>query len=120
MDPIENNQIPLPEAVPVVPQSKPNIPIKKMLITGCLIGIVLFILFGFQLLSKSNMPTPPISANPTLVPTPTPNRTLSTLATQSSFLALEQNVASLSSAIINFIIEDPGLSPPVLELSLGF
>lgn len=61
-------------------------------------------------------PTP----TPTVIPTPTPIRTLSALASQSAFLSLSENVASLTSQLRNFVTEDPSLSPPVLDLPLGF
>lgn len=52
--------------------------------------------------------------------TPTPEKVLSQIATQSAFLALDAHVASLSADINNFILEDPALNPPTLELPLGF
>lgn len=119
MDPIENIQSQEASDALNMPITKTT-PVKKIFITGSIIGVVFVSLFGYQLMSESKIPSTPIVANPTIFPTPTPNRTLSALATQSSFLALEQNVASVSSAITNYIIEDPSLSPPVLELSLGF
>lgn len=63
-----------------------------------------------------DVPTP----MPTITPTPTPVRRLSQLATQSAFLLLDTNVASLSSAISGYSVQDPSLSPPVLTLPLGF
>lgn len=57
---------------------------------------------------------------PTLTPTPTPIRRLSEVATQSAFLSLDSNVASLSTAISEYSVQDPSLSPPVLTLPLGF
>ena len=53
-------------------------------------------------------------------PTPTPIRIPSALATQSAFLALEQGVASLSAQITATQIQDQTLTPPVLDLPLGF
>ena len=57
---------------------------------------------------------------PVATPTPTPVRTPSALATQSAFLALEQGVASLSAQITATQTQDQTLTPPVLDLPLGF
>lgn len=53
-------------------------------------------------------------------PTPTPVRVLSGIATQSAFMALQQSQASLSAGLAGTNLDDPSLSPPVLDLPLGF
>lgn len=53
-------------------------------------------------------------------PTPTPVRILSTIATQSAFINFENTIASLSSQLNNYVVDDPSLSPPVLDLPLGY
>lgn len=66
--------------------------------------------------SVSPIPLP----TPTATPTPTPIRVRSSLASQSAFLTLDANIASLSADIRNYEAQDPSLSPPVLTLPLGF
>ncbi|KKR86477.1 hypothetical protein A2875_04160 [Candidatus Gottesmanbacteria bacterium RIFCSPHIGHO2_01_FULL_46_14] len=61
-----------------------------------------------------------VAPTPMSTPTPTPSRQLSAIATSSAFLSLEAGVTSLSGHIQNFVTEDPSLSPPVLDLPLGF
>jgi len=51
-------------------------------------------------------------------PTPTPVRIISAVATQSGFVELEAMVASLSSLIAGYPLQDPVLSPPVVTLPL--
>lgn len=66
-------------------------------------------------------PAPEISEvlqSPT--PTPTPIRVLSAVATQSAFLALVESHASLSAGLTATNLDDPSLTPPVLDLPLGF
>ena len=106
---------PAPE--PVVP-SKSGFPLwGAAIIAICIGGGVLLTGRAFQQNEGfSAVPTP----TPTAIPTPTPIRTLSALASGSAFSSLETNVASLSSQLRNFVTEDPSLTPPVLDLPLGF
>lgn len=68
-----------------------------------------------------NKPPVPISEVPqAATPTPTPVRILSSIATQSAFSVLNQTHASLSAGLTATNLDDPILSPPVLELPLGF
>lgn len=60
----------------------------------------------------------PIQASPT--PTPTPVRILSEIASQSAFTTLLQTHASFSASLTATSLDDPSLSPPVLDLPLGF
>lgn len=119
MDTIQNIPDPTisPQVAPVV-QKKPAFPLWGAALIAILIGGgVLLTWRSFQQNEGfSAVPTP----TPTAVPTPTPIRTLSALASGSAFLSLETNVASLSSQIRNFVTEDPSLTPPVLDLPLGF
>lgn len=55
----------------------------------------------------------------TLMPTPSPMRNLSPLATQSAFLQLVAGAASLSASLNSYSPQDPSLSPPTLDLPLG-
>ncbi|MBI4066576.1 hypothetical protein HY411_02565 [Candidatus Gottesmanbacteria bacterium] len=66
-------------------------------------------------------PAPPIvEIEETPTPSPTPIRTVSAIATQGAFIALEQAYASLSASLTGTNLDDPSLSPPVLDLPLGF
>ena len=64
-------------------------------------------------------PEVPIIA-PSATPSPTPIRELSPVATQSAFISLETRLASVSAAITATNLDDPSLSPPVIDLPLGF
>lgn len=119
MDTVENapNLEVHPAPEPVVP-SKSGFPLwGAAIIAICIGGGVLLTWRAFQ--QNEGFPTFPTST-PTAIPTPTPIRTLSALASQSAFLSLSTGVASLSSQLRNFVTEDPSLSPPVLDLPLGF
>lgn len=56
----------------------------------------------------------------TPMPSPTPLRKVSEIAIQGTFLNLEQAHASLSAQLSATNLDDPSLSPPVLDLPLGF
>lgn len=65
------------------------------------------------------------STTPTPTPTDTPTPTLKTkpvipLATQSAYLELKSSVASLSAFVNSMNISDTTLTPPTIELPLGF
>lgn len=62
------------------------------------------------------LPTP----TPTVVITPTPIRTLSPFATTSAFMSLDAAIAAYATAVKGYNTNDPSLSPPVLDLNLGF
>lgn len=119
MDTIQNIPDPTisPHVVPVV-QKKPAFPLwGAALIAICIGGGVFLTWRSFR--QTAAIPAVP-SPTPTAIPTPTPIRTLSALASGSAFLSLSTNVASLSTLLRNFVTEDPSLSPPVLDLPLGF
>lgn len=121
--PLAPSATPEPSLVTSVPQP-PSQP-KKFSVLGIvtIVVIILALVGGGILAQKSNLfsPQPTTAPSPqTLQPTPTPERHLSLIATQSAFLQLQSNVASLSASIQNVIVSDPILSPPVLDLPLGF
>lgn len=60
------------------------------------------------------------SSAPTLQPTPTIPRPLSTIATNSAFLLLESSVNSLFGRVSALSTQDTTLTPPTLTLPLGF
>ncbi len=82
------------------------------------VGIVIF-LFVRQFFVSAPDPVAP-TPTPTMTPTPTPVRPLSNIATSSSFLILEESVASLSAEVSVYRVDDPALTPPDLTLPLGF
>ncbi len=115
-----NTPLTMPIVAPVTPEpAKPQI---KPEIIAAIVVVVLGALFliGVRFLSSQSSKPPVVIEKPAPTPTPTPTRLPSALATQSAFLKLEANVASLSGAINNYVVDDPSLSPPVLELPLGF
>lgn len=117
-----NEQIPTQTpSVPVAPiesRPKPSFPLWGAALIAIFIGGGMLLTWSsFQ--QNEGFPTLP-TPTPTTIPTPTPIRALSALASGSAFLSLEANVASLSTLLRNFVTDDPSLSPPVLDLPLGF
>lgn len=97
---------------------KPAFPLWLAAAIAILIGGGLF--FTWQTLqSKGTKPTEP-APTPTVTPTPSLTRQISSLASQRAFLSLQSEVASLSGAIDAYVVEDPSLSPPVIDLPVGF
>lgn len=113
----ENVGSPPLAASPVVSHSS-----NKSILIAALIALSIgFIaLFAWKTLSDQAPIVSTPSPTPTVSPTPRIVRVLSSIATESAFLSLESRVASLSAAIGNYVVEDPILSPPVLDLPLGF
>lgn len=95
--------------------------------TKILVGVLAVLLMGslvalsvtvMRLNQKQNVAFAP---TPTpMPPTPTPVRVLSRFATESAFLRFETTVSSLSAVVSGYPIYDPSLSPPKLDLPLGF
>lgn len=85
---------------------------------GVAIGGILLLLLVRSLL-PARAPQLPIIA-PSATPSPTPVRELSAIATQGAFISLEAHLASVSAAISATNLDDPSLSPPVIDLPLGF
>lgn len=100
-----------------LPPPKPAIPMIWLVGAGvAIVGILLLILV--RSLWPTRVPEIPIIA-PSATPSPTPVRELSSIATQSAFISLEARLASVSSAITATSLDDPSLSPPVIDLPLG-
>lgn len=121
----ENNIVSPPVEVPLTNDNQikpPTVrPTRRPLII--VLSVILVIFLGIAVAvkiagTKKNKPETVVTIAPR--PTPTPERILSPVATQSAFLALSGHVASLSAGINNFILDDPQLTPPVLDLALGF
>jgi len=62
------------------------------------------------------LPTP----SPTASPTPTPIRKFSAIASTSAFTNLDTAVSTLFTSVKSYNTSDPSLSPPVIDLPLGF
>lgn len=106
-----------PVAPPVPPHRKlPLMPLLSIII------VILTLIAGFFLFSQSQGTKQAVVApsTPTPAPTRVPNRKLSTVATDSAFMALEGDVTSLSTRVQEIKIQDTTLNPPSLELPLGF
>lgn len=115
--PPEPAPAPMPQAGANLPK-KPLVPMWVLALLVVLAG-TLAVLAATGVFSRQQTAVEtPSEAPPT--PTPTPVRALSAIASQSAFLALEAQVASLSTNIQALPAQDPSLSPPVLDLELGF
>lgn len=102
---------------PTTPPS-PRVPMIWLVGAGvAIVGILLLVLV--KNLWPTRAPEVPIIA-PSPSPSPTPVRELSAIATQSAFISLEAHLASVSAAITVTNLDDPSLSPPVIDLPLGF
>lgn len=116
---LENPPPPVPTAPPAEATApKPKLP-PAVIAAIVVIGLGAFFVLLLGNLQTGRRPVAP-TPTPTLIPTPTPERIPSALATQSAFLKSETAVASLSSSVKNYVIDDPSLSPPILDLPLGF
>lgn len=110
-EPVTN---PVPAPVPPVQANRRLWIIAEAVTVACMLALLLI-----RNLLMAPKPEPvTVAQSPT--PTPTPIRILSAIATQSAFLALEQAQASLSAGLAGTNLDDPSLSPPVLDLPLGF
>ena len=118
----EQNFIPPPTPSPLPKRATQGANQSKILWLSAFIAIILGIT-GLVIYQVSLSPKPvqeSVLPTPTSTPTPTPTRLLSIIATQSAFTALDARVASLSASLRTESLEDPSLSPPVLDLPLGF
>ncbi len=95
-------------------KSKPTL----IVILLAVVGIAGGILIG-QLNRNPPEPATP-TPTPTTAPLPTPIQPEIPLATGSAYLELNQAVQDTKTAINSYNTNDPGLSPPVLDLPLGF
>lgn len=105
--------VPIPEAVAVQPSN-----MRMWLIAGSVVVTLVSLLFLWKLLTPRPAPIVDDLLSPT--PTPTPIRILSPIATESAFLRITQIQASLSAGLSQTNLDDPSLSPPTIELPLGF
>ncbi len=120
--PIQSQPTPTPTVPPAILISKLPNSQSKMYMIAAIIAISLGIIgiFTWNIVTQQTVSTTVPTPTSTNTPSPTPVRQLSAIASQSAFMVLDEKIASLSSSIKNYIIEDPSLSPPVLVLPLGF
>ncbi len=111
---------------PVIQPSveKPYTEKPKSKLMPILMGIAVVLLGGIYglLISRIQKPTetqPAATPTPVAEPSITTMQPLSAVATTSAFIALENSVASLSSAINALNVSDTTLNPPTLDLPLG-
>lgn len=119
-NPIKNEK-PVVNSNPVMinkPEIKPRINIINILV---IIVILLFITGGiliYKIIADKQtiaMPTP--TPTPTTYPIDTAKHPIST---SSAYMELQQRVSNLEQSIRSYNAYDPALSPPVIELPLGF
>ncbi len=110
---------PLPETIPA--EAMPQEPKKRhiWIIAGVVILIGIIGLFVIRSLYKPS-PIPIVVREETPTPSPTPVRILSAIASQSAFMALVEAYSSFSSSLTATNLDDPSLTPPLLDLPLGF
>lgn len=105
---------------PLIEEPKPR-RLAKTSIAGISIGLIILVIvaaIAIQMNQKNQVATH-LTPQPT-IPTPTPIRILSKIATESAFMNLETSVTSLSAVIAGYPISDPSLTPAKLDLSIGF
>lgn len=113
---------------PVPPQTMHKNPLQNfiythktaLIISLCVVVIILIILYLVSGTDNNNNSQP--APTPTTVPTRavTPIRQQSNFATTSAFIALDNTIASLSATISNTNLEDDRLTPPNIDISIGF
>lgn len=113
-------------STPVTPQNTPVMPPKKSLLSksiliGAMIFLFLFIVvFIFYMrTAREQQQVVQVTPTPTIILTPTPPQKLSAIASTSAFAAFQDSVASYSSKITSFTMQDGTLTPPIFELNLG-
>ena len=101
---------------PVIqPQIKRHFDMRYLFLLLVVIGL------GGGLLTAMRQPVSLPTPTPSDTPTPTPkSKPVVPVATQSAYLELTKSVASLSAQIKNLQVSDTTLTPPTVELPLGF
>jgi len=108
------HEVPVQQPIVQKPQKK-GFDLRYLFLVLIIIGI------SGGLFAATRKPAPIPIPTPTDTPTPSPkSKSLVPLATQSAYLSLTQSIASLSSQIQQMQVSDTTLSPPTIELPLGF
>jgi len=119
-DPEQESGMPTPPAqVPEWKRPTKKFPWTIVLVVAVVCGIVA----GVSIATQKPIPdttAPFLSVTSPVRATPTPIRTLSPVATDSAFLLVESKLASMTATLQTVQITDPSLSPPSIELPLGF
>jgi len=99
----------------VVPEKKRSFDPRILFILLILIGIV----GGFFSITRQSQEAP--LPTPFDTPTPTPkSKTVIPIATESAYSGLVKNVGTLSESLQSLQVTDTTISPPTIELPLGF
>ena len=111
-----------PPASPLKLPPMPELNLQKIAPVGVIVLIVLIILVAISAMRSNNQAAKTISVAPTPTPTPVPvvSHTLAPYATKSAFLNFETAIDALPGTIQNAVLQDQTLTPPELDLSLGF
>lgn len=106
-----------------IPEPEPSIIArykKPLIITLIILGVIVGTLVAASTIGKqkpvSTAPTP----TPTATPSPTPMRHVALTATTSAFLSFNASLSTLSATLQGIQITDSTLTPPTIELPLGF
>jgi len=93
---------------------------KPLIIIAIVFGVLLGSYLAFNTLNgRQQTPVEP-TPTPTVSPTPTPMRHMAPAATTSAFLKFDMSLATLSATLGSVQITDSTLTPPTVELPLGF
>lgn len=108
-----------PPAAPAVPPTKQKMNTMYLIIAGILcVGILITSMLYLRTTTKPTQ-VQPVSATPTISPTPTPPPNISKIATTSAFAAYSQEIASFSATLDSFTLQDSSLTPPLMATDLG-
>lgn len=108
---------PSPSSLPVKNKRKKFLLV--VFIIPLFVFVVLLLIFFFTFIKQPPKPILP-SPSPTLEATPSSKRVLSSIATESGFLKLENDLKLFEKDTIEVDLSEPKLSPPILELSVTF
>lgn len=117
-DPPVYGPVATPEAPVSQPKSKPVNFKLLMIIAGAIIVFVLGF-FAYSTSQRSGSTSTP-EAVITVTPTPTPIQVVNPFASSSAFMEFENHVTGLPDIIQRAVLEDQTITPPVLDLNLGF
>jgi len=114
----------LPTTPPILLEiSKPWYQSKVAIGFAALIIIFLIVMATTAIVSNLvKKPTIIIAPTPTATttPSPSPMQIPSAIASDSAFIKLDEATSSLSAILRNYAVQDGTLSPPTIEIKLGF
>jgi hypothetical protein len=109
----EAPKVPTPPQVFHLPQFQP-----WMILAIVIVTLILGFFAFASKAQKKNTITPTLA--PTVTPTPTPMQILTPFASSSAFMEFEKNVTALPDMIQKAVLQDQTITPPILDLNLGF